>query len=130
MKPFNNGEIELTAFYTKMGDDGIAYTRVKQGAEITITEALENTQLVSSFYIDKEFPLLVDCRGIKSMSKEARDHFAVKDRSSAVNAFALVVSSPLSSIIGSFFMGLSNPRIPAKLFHKEEDAIKWLKKYL
>ena len=120
--------IETTAYLTWMGKDGIARTTVKPNAEVTIKEAKENSIAVNSLYIGQSFPLLIDARGIRSISKEARDLFSLNNRSSYVNSFAILIESPLSRIIGNFFMGLNKPRVPVKLFTREEKAILWCKK--
>jgi hypothetical protein len=72
----------------------------------------------------------VDSRNIKSISKEARKHFSTNGRTTKINCFALIIDSPLSRIIGNFFMGLNKPEIPARLFTSETEAISWLKQYL
>jgi hypothetical protein len=41
-------------------------------------------------------------------------------------ASALVVSNPLSRAIGSFFLGLSRPKIPTKLFESVDAALAWM----
>jgi len=122
--------LKTPAYTTWMGDDGIARTIVKEGLEIGIKEALENTTAVSSLFKGKNFPLLVDSRDIKYITKEARDHFSMRNRESVVNALAILIHSPLSRIIGNFFMGLNKPRVPARLFTSEEEALLWLKKYV
>ncbi len=122
--------IETTAYLTWMGKDGIARTTVKLNAEVTIKEAKENSNAVNSLYTGQSFPLLVDSRQIRSISKEARDLFSLNNRSSHVNSFAILIGSPLSRIIGNFFMGLNKPRVPVKLFNSEQEALVWLKKYL
>jgi len=40
---------------------------------------------------------------------------------------ALVVDSPLSRALGSFFIGLSKPKIPMKLFDTVERSIEWIR---
>lgn len=122
--------INVTGYWTWMGDDGIARTKVKPNIEITLEYALENTEAVSSLYIDKKFPILIDSRGIRSMSREAREHFSTRGRDSKTNAFGIVIKSPLSRVVGNFFLGLNKPAVPTRLFDNEEDAIKWLKNYL
>lgn len=122
--------IETSAYLTWMGKDGIARTTVKSNADVTIKEAKENSIAVNSLSTGQSFPLLIDARGIRSMSKEARDLFSLNNRSSFVNSFAILIESPLSRIIGNFFMGLNKPRVPVKLFNSEQEALLWLKKYL
>ena len=117
--------IEISHFYTWMGEDGICRTKVKQGAKVTIVEALENSKAVLSLAGDSKFPLVVDSRGIHSITKQARDHFSMNNRPSKVNAIALIIGSPVSVVIGNFFMGLSKSRVPVKLFTSPEEAINW-----
>jgi hypothetical protein len=121
---------DLTCYYTWMGTDGIARTKVKPRAEVTIKESVENSKAVNGLRSDKKFPLLIDARQIKSISKEARDNFSIRNRDTNITSFAVIIESPLSRIIGNFFMGLNKPSVPAKLFNNEQDAIAWLKQYL
>ncbi len=121
---------EISAFTTWLGADGIVRTVVKPGAEITIKEAIENTELVRSVSRDSIRPLLVDTRNIRSISKEARDHFAMKGRKGGVNSIAMLTSSSVSKIIGNFFLGLNKPTVPTRLFLQENEAVKWLKSHL
>ena len=113
-----------------MEEDGIARTKIKPGIAVTILEAKENVDAVNCLDSSRSFPLLIDSRDIKSMTKEARDYFSINNRKTAVIAFAILVDSPLSRIIGNFFMGLNKPSVPAKIFNKKKDALKWLAKYL
>lgn len=125
-----NTAIELSLFWTWMGEDGICRTKTKPEAEITLKEAMENSAAVTSLYRDKKFPLLVDARNVKSMAKEARKHFSTNGRETKITSMAIMVKSPLSRIIGNFFMGLNKPEVPARLFDDENMAVEWLKKYL
>lgn len=122
--------IELRAYSTWMGDDGIARTKVKPSSEVTIIDAKENSIAVNSLSNGNNYPLLIDTRDIRSISKEARDFFSMNNRKSNVTAFAILIDSPLSKIIGNFFMGLNKPRVPVQLFTSETDALTWLKSFL
>lgn len=122
--------IEVTMYWTWMGDDGLCRTKTKPLADIHLKEAAENTEAVSSFYKGKKFPLLIDARSVRSMEREARKHLSTNGRETSINSFAVIVKSPLSRVIGNFFMGLNKPEIPARLFDNEREAIHWLKNYL
>ncbi len=122
--------IELPVFWTWMGQDGICRTKTKPQAEIDIDHAKENSVAVNSFYNSKKYPLMVDSRNVKRISAEARKHFSTNGRDTCINSMAIIVKSPLSRVVGNFFMGLNKPPLPARLFEKEEDAVKWLKQYL
>jgi hypothetical protein len=122
--------IEINTFFTWMGEDGICRTVTKPMAEIDLEDAIENTIVVTGLYAGKKFPLLVDSRNIKSMTREARQHFSTNGRETKLTSFAILVKSPLSKVIGNFFMGLNKPQVPARLFDNESDAIDWLKERL
>jgi len=122
------GIIELRTYYTWMGNDNIARTCVKKGAEINLEDAKENSIAVNSLSGPDNFVLIVDTRNIKSITKEARDYFSMRGRSSRVFAFAILIDSPLSKIIGNFFMGLNKPRVEVRLFTDENKAVYWCKK--
>ena len=119
-------KFELKKFHTWMEKDGVARTVVKPDADILLQDAEENTAAVRAFYTGTKFPLLVDMRDIKSISPEAREHFTLKGRESVVNAFAMLISSSISRMIGNFFLNFQNPAVPVKLFNQEEEALAWL----
>jgi len=121
---------ELSHFYTWLADDGICRTVAKTNAEITLHSANENTQIITSFYNSKKFPLLVDTRNMKSITRDARSHFSTNGRDTKINCMALIVKSPISRVIGNFFIGLNKPQVPARLFDAEHEAINWLKQFV
>jgi len=122
--------IELEGYYTWMGDDGIARTRVKPNVDITLDYALANTKVVTAFFVDKKFPILIDSRGIKSMSYEARRHFSARGRDSKTNAFGIIIGSNISRVLGNFYLGVNKPAVPTKLFDNESEAIAWLTQFV
>jgi len=121
---------EVKKYFTWMGEDGICRTKVKEDAEISLDDAMENTVVVTSFFKDKKFPIMIDARGIKSMSREARSHFSAHGRDSKTNAFDIIIKSPISRVVGNFFLGISKPSVPTKLFENEEDAKHWLQTFI
>jgi hypothetical protein len=122
--------IETTHFHTWMGEDGICRTVVKDCDEVTIEAAKANTAAVNSLFVDRKFPILIDSRNVNYISREAREHFSTKGRETVTNAFGILVDSPLSRIIGNFFMGINKPPVPTRLFKNEASAVKWLKTFV
>ncbi len=114
-----------------LGDDGIVRSVMFENAEETLETAKENVAAGIEVSGDKECPLMLDMSRIKSMNKEARDFYAAGDeREGAELAIALIINSPLSRMIGNFFIGLNAPVKPTKLFTDEEKALSWLKTFL
>jgi len=63
---------------------------------------------------------------LKSQDPEARRIYAEKMDPTLVFGTALVVNSALARAMGSFFLGLTKPRIPIGLFPSLEACIPWL----
>ena len=70
--------------------------------------------------------VLIDMTAVSEISKEARDYFANERPASIQRATALLIGSPVSRVIGNFFMGLNKPISPTRLFTDPQKAIQWL----
>lgn len=122
---------ETSCFHVWLREDGVLCSKIKQGAVVKLNDAIENTEAISSLIYKEKHPLLVDTRGVKSLSKEARHHFSLRDREKIrLYAIALVVDSLVGRVIGNFFIGINKPMVPTKLFGNVEDAMVWLKKWM
>lgn len=97
---------------------------------MTFETAKENSVAVNSILDKRKGPLLIDSRGIKSMTRDARNQFSTRGRESNTIAFGILIDSSISKVIGNFFMGINKPAVPTRLFDNEEEAIVWLKKFL
>lgn len=69
-------------------------------------------------------PLLVDTRHSGGQDRAARQEFV--GRSDLVRAVALIVESPLSRMMGQFFINVSKPVVSTRLFEDEAAAEAWL----
>jgi hypothetical protein len=123
-------ETESEVFLNRMGTDGICRTVVKPFAEISLAHAIKNTENIILLSSGVLVPLLVDLRKIKSISKEARDHFSMRGRTNRVNAIAMLINSPASKVIGNFYILFSKPTTPTKLFTDENQALAWLRQFI
>lgn len=117
--------LESDCYETFLIKGNIIVTVVKPNSEIKIADARKNTELVIKISKGNKYPMLVDARKIKSIDKEARDHFSMRNREGKVNSIAILIGSPISVMVGNFFMGLNKPTVPTKLFSNSEKAIKW-----
>lgn len=117
---------ELRCYFTWMSADGIACTKVKSNAEIVLEDAMENSKVVNGFYVNRKYPLLIDARGIKSITREARSFFTTNGRETNTMAFAILIDSSVSKVVGNFFLGINKPAVPTKLFLSENEALEWL----
>ena len=108
-------------------EDGIVRATYFPKAEETLAEAKEHIAAVVKVSRGNKYPVLVDCRKLKSITREAREYYAGKETANAVSAMAVLMGSPVSRTLGNFFMRLNKPISPTRLFTSETEAIKWLK---
>jgi len=125
-----NEVIEVGVGRLWLREDGIVHAVTKPGAEMTLADAREQIAAIGKIGRGKGLPLLVDFKNIKSQDRGARTYFAGEEAAKAVTACAILLSSPLSRVIGNFYMGLNKPVTPTKLFTSESKAIEWLEEYL
>lgn len=114
-----------------LGEDGIIRSIMHPQAVENIETAKENTAVGVKLSGGIKRPLLLDMSRIKSMDKEARDYYAQGEkRESCEKAVALIIKSPVSRIIGNFFLGLNKTTEPTRLFTDQQKALDWLKTFL
>lgn len=78
----------------------------------------------------KEYPLLSNLKTVKNSTKSARDFMASEEGCEGVVAAAVVIDSPVGSIIINFFIRVSKPLRLTKIFTNEFEAKKWLAKFV
>lgn len=110
--------------------DRIVRARFNDGAEVTGDDARENLAATAALTGGRRVPVLVDLRRLRSQTPEARALFAGPEGTRVTLALALLIASPLSRVIGNFFLGFNRPETPARLFTDEREAEAWLLAFL
>jgi len=119
-----------TANVTIWKEDNICHFVFKPGSVETLETAVINFEACLPLLPnDNVNYLLVDLTHIQSMSKEARDFYAGENTAAYAKAVALIIKSPISTVIGNFFLGINKPAFPTKLFSNETEAIEWLQSH-
>ncbi|MEX0967991.1 MAG: hypothetical protein WD077_12185 [Bacteroidia bacterium] len=77
----------------------------------------------------KSYPICMDVRNIKSITKEARDFLATSSSTSGLIAAAFIVESSANRIMANIFVTFNQPKLPLKLFNEMDSALKWLERY-
>ncbi|MFA6168910.1 MAG: hypothetical protein WC700_19955 [Gemmatimonadaceae bacterium] len=113
-----------------LGEDGIVRIIHVPGAEVTLEDAKETMLAYLQIRQDKRRPLFVDTRTMKSLAREARKYYAGDEAAQVASAVAIIVGTPVSRVLGNFYLGLSNPHLPSRLFSSDDEALEWLKGYL
>lgn len=100
--------------------------RFHDGAEVTLADARENIAATARLVEGRPRPVIVDLRPVRSQSAEARMVFAGPEGTAVSTAVALVMGSPLTRVLGNFYLGFNRPEVPTRLFQSVEDAERWL----
>lgn len=110
--------------------DGVIHISTFPHVETNLDDAIDTINFISNICKKtkkKKHPVIVDIRQVKNLTRDARNYFSGEEAHKYVTALAILVGSPVSRILGNFFMGMNKPLYPVKLFTDEEKAIKWLK---
>jgi hypothetical protein len=108
--------------------DGIVHLvwgpRVTMGLEDAVAAVAAMTKLTGG----RRSPLLVDTHDAGAQDRPARVEFV--RRGDLVSAVALIVATPLSRMMGNFYLNVSKPMAPTKLFDDETSALAWLQGFV
>lgn len=99
---------------------------MKQGCQMELEDARENVAEIYEMGGRQRSLVLVDMRGVRSQSRDARAYFAGPDAERATLAVALLIGSPVSRVLANFFLRLTPQRLPTALFTDEDKALEWL----
>ncbi len=122
------GRTTNTIVYILESDPDILIVVPRQGTMDNGTDARENVAYFHSYArsLGKSCGSVVIMANMIGQDPEARRAYQEID----TNLFyggGLVVENALSRALGSFFLGLSRPNVPTKLFNTVDNAIEWLK---
>lgn len=123
-------EIVTRTSRIRLGEDGIVRADIFPGVEQTLEDAKEQVAAVWKVGHGRKRPVLVDMREVKSLSREARVYYANDETARFRSASALLVSSAVTRVLASFFLGLNKPNHPVRLFTSEDEALDWLRGFL
>lgn len=109
-----------------LDERGFVLARVDQGMEMDIDSARAAVRTTFELAGEKCVPVLVDLRGIRYQSREARDYLSSSEMKAKFAAVALLIESPVSQVVGNFFIRLRQQPVPTRLFLDEKLAVNWL----
>ncbi|MBV9791182.1 MAG: hypothetical protein JOZ51_23510 [Chloroflexi bacterium] len=92
----------------------------------TLDDAKGDVQIFDQLSQGQPFTALLDIRQLKSQEREAREFYSQPGHTPGLVAIAILIGSPMSRVIGNFFMGFNKSEIPARLFTSEDEALTWL----
>jgi hypothetical protein len=109
-------------------EENVLFFIYKQGITMNLEAAKRVVSDRLSIQKGVSFPVFCDMRGIKDSDKPARDYLA-KEGSALVKAVAVLTDSPVTRIMANFYLTISRPLIPTKMFTDKTQAFEFLKSY-
>ena len=116
---------ECPWFTVVLRSDGILAYHPIRGLVLTHPIALDVIRLGSKIANGPK-PTLVLMEDMARVDREARECLASEAYMRVCSETALVVGSPVSRVIGNFFVGLNRPKYPLRLFDDQDLATAWL----
>jgi hypothetical protein len=107
-------------------DGDVLRARFHDGAEVDLADARENLEACAALVPGRQLGVLVDLRPVRSQTAEARAHFAGPAAGRIASGLALLIGSPLSRVLGNFYLRFNRPGFPTRLFSSEDEALRWL----
>lgn len=129
----DNSEIKIiktrTGVMTWDSESHFLFIELYEGAIETIDDAIANCKLGSEITENKPFVMCLDISKMHSISLEARKYYS-KNSSTTNQGIAIITRTPISRVIGNFFIGLNKPKLPVKLFSSKTESIVWLDQFI
>ena len=122
------GRTTNTVIYTSESDPDILVIVPREGTMDNAEDARENVAYFHNYArtLGKPCGSVVIMANMLSQDAEARRAYQEID-TSLFYAGGLVVENALSRALGSFFIGLSRPNVPTRLFDTVENAVEWVR---
>lgn len=113
-------------FTVGLRKDGIIVYQPRPGADVSYDFAAQILELGLQLANGRTRPTLVLMQDIARIDRAARTLFASEAYLRLTSQTALVVRSPVSRVIGNFFIGLNRVKFPCMIFDDQERAVAWL----
>ena len=126
-----NPTVETSVSIIELAPDGVLWWRYKEDAVVGLTEAEEEANHISAL-LDEHWDggcwLLINIGKMRGLNREARRFFASEELHSnfGVQGLALVMGSPIGTMIGNIYHSINRTKHPTKLFVDEESAQRWI----
>ncbi|HMR82058.1 MAG TPA: hypothetical protein PKE30_02965 [Niabella sp.] len=119
-------QIHETMYMLYEKDNKILKAKYKPGIYVDYEIAKQIVEDRISFTGNENLAVLIYDEGITNITREARMYLASKQANRHIRAGAIINKSPVTSVLGNFFIIVNKPSVPCKLFRNEAKAIKWL----
>ncbi len=107
--------------------DGTIVLRFDPDCRVDERDAVEVVATHVALARGSRRPVLADMRGMISADRGTRELAAGPDVTAATSRLAILVGNPVTRVIGNFFLRVSSPKYPTRIFSDETLARAWLR---
>src|SRR5262245_56199011 len=107
--------------------DGTLVIRFHDGSRLDATLTSEVTRAHVEVSQGRARPVLADVRGLVSVDRASRQLAASPEVTAATARMAIIVGNPVTRTLGNFFIRVTTPSYPTRLFADERLAREWLR---
>jgi hypothetical protein len=111
------------------GDDQIYRYIAINNCTLDMDTLEKMTQVGDSWNGDRLCANLIDVRDMMFIDAKTRAYAAAQYRPHVAGT-AIIVDSKVSSYFANLYLKFSQPKVPTRLFTREEDALKWLQEQM
>ena len=105
--------------------NGILYAKYK----VSIID-LPTAKIATAFRREvtggKKIPAVADISRVKHVDKSTRTFFASVEAGEDLTALAVILSNPVTRMMGNFFLKFHQPEYPFRFFTNLEQAMAWI----
>jgi hypothetical protein len=107
--------------------DGTIVLRFRPQLRLTGTQTAEVTRAQIALAAGHKRPVLADVRGLLTADRASRELAAGPSIAAVTACMAIVVGNAVTRMLGNFFLKVTTPPYPTRIFGDEAEARVWLK---
>ena len=107
--------------------DGTVVLRFHRGVRLDASLTLEVVRAHVAAARGRKRPTLADLRGLVSSDRASRELGAGAEITAVTSRMAILVGNPVTRMLGNFFLRVTGPTYPVRIFRDEGQARAWLK---
>ena len=97
------------------------------GLDMTYSHVFQAFDLYRDLGKGSKFAVIAHLKGMRGIDFNTRRTLSEDRFASLLDAVAIIANDPMSRMLGNFIMGISQPKVPVRLFSSEEQAIQWIR---
>lgn len=111
-------------------ESGVVHINILPSTRMSLADNHENIRHVPALFEGRKRPVYSDIRYMISADRESRQFAASEEIAAWFAALALNTNSHIARVIGNFFIRLSRPPYPTRMFNSESEAMEWLAQFV